>query len=421
MIGVVGISHKTASAEAREPYVLSPEEAQQLADALLLAKLFEGVVVLSTCNRTEIYYQLARSCKMSKHVFVLKTLAAIKQQNYETTKRLFYLHTNEACVLHLMRVAAGVDSLVVGEDQIIGQIKEAYRLSVDRGHTGAVFNRLFHKTFEAGKKVRNLTAINQGITSVSSAAVEMAQRELGSLESLKVLLVGAGETGELVVQNLRMKGCKHIFIANRTAQRAQMLAQKHGAQTILFDEFTARLHEFDIALFSTAAETPLISQDDVATAVKQRRQPLFLFDLSMPRNIDPEVSSSNRVRLFTIDDLVSVVSAYSERRKGEVEKAELIIRETATEFLDWMSTLALSPTITLLNQKFDSVVERRLTFLKNRVPADEYEIVERSSNYLKDKYVRLIVNNLRHLSDNGRKPEYIDMVNQLLELTKLER
>lgn len=420
MIGVIGVSHKSAAVEIREKFVLNEEEIIQLTEQIKQDKEFDGLIILSTCNRTEIYYNQAKSCRSSRSLILKNALCSFKQVQFEDYKKHFYSFTEEKAIRHLFEVTSGIDSLVIGEDQIIGQVKEAYRIGVKCNATGAVFNRLFHKAFEVGKKVRSQTAINQGILSVSYAAVELASQVLKDLSSKKVLLIGAGETGELVLRSLIKKGTKDIVIANRTLSRAEELANRYQGTAIALDQLNEVLHQADIVVTSTASEVPIILSQDVQDALEKRRNnAIFFFDLSLPRNVEEKVKELPHVHLYSIDDLVEIVSQNHDKRKLEIENANIIIETITDEFFDWLHTLNLAPTIDLLKKRFNMVAEHRLDFIRKKADAHDYAIAEQTCKYLTEKYVRMIVHNLRELSDNGRKPESIDLINQLLELSKL--
>ncbi len=422
MIGLVGISHKTAPAEIREQVVMNEKEVIEFILSLKSQKDFTGIVILSTCNRTEIYFNQAKNCKASKFSYIISKLFEFKNVRDAEISKYFYIYGGEKSVKHLFRVASGMDSLVIGEDQILGQVKNAYRISVDNSFTGPVLNRLFHMSFETGKKVRTKTAIGKGISSVSYAAVELAEKKFKTLGSSSALLVGAGETAELALEGLIRKQIRETCVANRTLENAEKLAKKYNTRFMEFEKLNGSLHKFDIIIASTSSQQTIIKTEDVQDAMQKRGEsPLCFFDLSMPRNIDDDVRKIKNVTLYTIDDLKEIVSRSFEKRKGEIEKAEKLIGEASSEYFEWISTLKLIPTIELLKEKFNQVVDNRLSFVKNKVTENEFKIIANSSNYLRDKYVRLIVRNLKELSGNGKKPEYIDMINNLLELTKTDK
>ena len=416
MIGIVGLNHRTAPVEVRERFVLQEGDIERFVAGLKQNGDFDEVVILSTCNRTEIIYYVQAECGPGTAAKLVRELADFQEIEADF-KEHFYTHIDDDAVEHLLSVAAGLNSLVLGENQVLGQVKEAYRISAERKYTGAVLNRLFHKAFEAGKRVRSETAINQGASSVGYAAVEVAYKIFGDLGRHTVLLVGAGETGELVVQSLVARGCKSVFITNRTASKAQILAEKYCAAFVDFASFKDRLALCDIVVTSTASKTQLIELQDVKLAAKKRKdRPIFLIDLSVPRDIDEKARDIENVFLYNIDDLEQVVAHNYERRKSEIEKAVQITGNITSDFLAWLSNLKLVPTISSLQHKINSIAELELKNLSNKMTDQEHSKVSKFAYFLNKKYLSLIIKNLKILSNNGRKLEYVQLVNDLFEL-----
>jgi glutamyl-tRNA reductase len=416
MIGLVGLNHKTAPVEIREKFVFSEEEIVRFISGLKGENESTELVVLSTCNRTEVYFNLTKNCDFRNFSYVLKKLAEFKKIKKEINPYFYTLSGREAAE-HLFKVAAGLDSMVLGENQVLGQVKEAYRISASRKYTGSVLNKLFHRAFEAGKKVRTETEINKGASSVSYAAVELASKIFSDLEGHPVLLTGAGETGELALKSLVERGSKRLFITNRTYSRAEKVAEKFNAVPVRFEELEARLTDCDIVITSTSSREPLFSFKMVKEVMKVRRhRTIFLIDLSVPRDIDEKVKIIENVFLYDIDDLEEVVAHNYEKRKHEIKKAEKIISRVNDEFFSWVSTLNLSPTIDSLYDKLNNMTSSGLKNLKNSVTENEFVKMSEFGELIKKKYLGLIVKNLKELSNNGQKPEYINLVNNLFGL-----
>ena len=420
MIGVVGINHKTAGVEFRERFVFDEPEIERFIRELKACEPFNEMVVLSTCNRTEIYFNSPKPCGQRDFSALIRFLCRFKGIG-EKTPDLFYTFKEEQAVIHLFRVAAGLNSMVLGENQILGQVKEAYRISASRKFTAAVLNRLFHKAFEVGKSVRTETSINEGASSVGYAAVELASRIFTNLRERPVLLIGAGETSELVLESLAQRGCRHLHIANRTFKRAQSLAEKYQAEAVSFDGLIEHFLHCDVIITSTASRTPLIRSDFINEAMQKRNnRSLFLIDLSVPRDVDERVKEMEEVFVYDIDDLEVVVAHNLEKRKLEIENADRIVERHSREFFSWLSTLGLAPTIVHLKKKFESISMHELKSLKNRLSEEAFQKVQEYGGLLQEKYLGFIVKNLKVLSRDGQQLDYIDLVNNLFELNNPE-
>jgi glutamyl-tRNA reductase len=416
MIGIIGLNHKTAPVAIRESASFAEEDAAAFIRQLCRSTVVEEAVVLSTCNRTEIYFQAPAADHVTLSRDVIKAVRTYKKIEDEIAD-YFYMYHDLHAVEHLFSVAAGLNSLVLGENQVLGQVKEAYRISATRGCTGTVLNRLFHKSFEAGKRVRAETAMNEGASSVSSAAVELAARSFGTIEGCSVLLIGAGETGELVLQSLADRGSTSICVTNRTHERACMLAEKYQTTFCDYDAFREQLPLCDIVVVSTGAKDPIIKKDEIEEIVEKRNgKTLFLIDLSVPRNVEEGVGKLENVIVYNIDDLEEVVADNYGNRRSEIEKARAVIEEIRDEFMNWVTTLNLSPTIEQLKGKFESLYTKELEALQRKASPREYERVEEFAHYIKGKCLGLVIKNLRSLSDNGKNVEYIELVKNLFDL-----
>jgi glutamyl-tRNA reductase len=414
VIGVVGLNHKTSAVAIREKLAFDEEEIGRFAAELKGEDGFEDIVVLSTCNRTEIYFNSAKAC--GPHVALLRRLCRFKclEAGLET---LFYSYQEEPAVRHLFSVASGLDSMVLGENEILGQVKEAYRISSSRKLTSTVLNRLFHKAFEVGKAVRTETGINRGATSTGTAAVDLASRIFSDLEAHPILLVGAGETAELVLRCLMQRGGSHVHIANRTLERAEELARAHNAEAVSLDRLMDYFLHCDIVILAISSRTPLVQLSFLEQVMHRRgNRSLLIIDLSVPRSVEAPVKRLDEVFSYDIDDLEAVVAHSYEKRKREVERADAVVEHHTHEFFEWLSGRDLGPTIMNLKQKLDAISGSQLSLLRNRLPEESYQHVEEFGKRLQSKYLALIVRNLKTLSQGGRHLDYVDLVNNLFGL-----
>lgn len=417
MIGVIGTNYKTSHVNIREQFIFNnAEEIEGFLKKINEKIDIEEAVVLSTCNRTEIYFSLQKDCIKGYFDPLLKQLCEYKEVMIDI-KPYFYSFEGTEAAKHLFEVASGLNSMVLGENQVLGQVKEAYRISTSVNFTNTILNKAFHKAFEAGKRVRTETAINEGASSVSYAAVELANKLFKDLSTKNVLLIGIGETGELVLQSLLIRGCRNISITNRTYEKAEKLSKKYNAEPVKYNNWGERINNYDIIIASTFSKEPVIRSEIIQDMIKKRHNKnLCLIDLSVPRVIEKEAGKIDNVFLYNIDDLEKVVAENYDKRRSEIKKADKIIAEITSDFISWLKTLSLRPTITLLNEKFESIIGKELNSLKNKITENEYKKVAEFANFLNGKYIGLIIKNLKVMSTNGSKFEYINLINNLFEL-----
>ena len=398
MIGLAGINHTTAPVELRERFFFSEFDIRTFADLLRSNEPNSQLVVLSTCNRTEVYFDFGRACEQQDLKLVISRFLELKQVENACARDAFYSLRGNDAVQHLFKVAAGLDSMVLGENQILNQVKEAYRFSAAQKLTFTILDRLFHQAFAVGKRVRSETGINEGTSSVSFAAVELAGKIFGDLSKHSVLLAGAGETGELVLQSLRQRGCSHIHVTNRTFSRAQEVSALYKAEAVEIERLTELLLHCDIVIVSTASTTPIFTRRQLIPIMKMRKnRPLFFIDLSVPRNVEEGARKPEEVFVYDIDDLEAVVAHNRKLRAAEIASAERIIAEAEKEFDDWLESLNLSPTIQKLKTRIGEVSELELKKLRNRLPPEIYERIASYANFVEGKYLGMIVKNLKKL------------------------
>lgn len=416
MIGIIGINHETSTLDIRGQLSFNIDETRLFFNYLNESIKDLEAVLVSTCNRTELYFSINKSCAQG---YVPKLISLLLDFRGITniSDFDFYRYLGVDAVRHLFNVASGLNSMVLGENQILGQLKQAYRNSVKFNMAHTIMNRLFHKAFEAGKKVRSETNINRGASSVSYAAVELSKKVFGSLVGHPVLLIGAGEAGELVLQSLKERGCNQITIINRTYSRAEILAKKYSASALAFNELESSLLYCDIVVTSTSADLPIIQKNLLLRIMKKRKKKnLLLIDLSVPRNIEDSVRTINNTFLFNMDDLQEVVAFNYKNRKCSIKKANVIIDTVTEDFESWLCGLNLSPTIDKLKNKLSFIMENELKNISKSISDEQLHSVQQYSDQVNKKYMGLIVKNLKNLSNNGKNVEYIDLVNNLFDL-----
>ncbi|MBN3145610.1 glutamyl-tRNA reductase [Pectobacterium brasiliense] len=340
----LGINHKTAPVSLRERVVFSPDKLGVALDSLLQQPLVQGGVVLSTCNRTELY--LSVDAQENQREQLIRWLCEYHQLRPEEVNGSLYWHQDNAAVSHLMRVASGLDSLVLGEPQILGQVKKAFAES-QRGHSlSSELERLFQKSFTVAKRVRTETDIGASAVSVAFAACTLARQIFESLSDVTVLLVGAGETIELVARYLREHKVQKMVIANRTRERAQALATEVGAEVITLAELDEQLVHADIVISSTASTLPIIGKGMMERTLKARRnQPMLMVDIAVPRDIEPEVGKLPNVYLYSVDDLHAIIQHNLAQRKAAAVQAESIVQQESSDFMAWLRAQSAVETI----------------------------------------------------------------------------
>jgi len=415
MIGLFGLNHKSAPIDIREKFVFCEEDIKRFVP-LLKAKGIHGAVVVSTCNRTEIYFELDDASLSSDFELIGNTLINYRHVTSEV-KIHFYQMKNDDAVHHLFRVVSGLDSMALGEYQIVGQIKDAFNVSQKHEFCSSVLFKLFNDALKTGKQVRTDTALNKGAVSISYAGVELAGKNLENLSSHAVLLVGAGQTSELTLLNLIKKDCTQFTVVNRTQERACELADKYKCKVGDFEQLGDLLLKNDIVISSTASKKALFTVEMVSKAMELRNnKPLLFIDLSVPRNVEREVGEIENVHVYDIDALNDVIGDNLDRRKGEICQAEKIIEESVAEFSTWHAIHVLAPTFQKLTSRFHEVNKTMLDgFVKNKKEG-EYEKATIYGDLITKKFIGLMIENVKSVTNNGRKQEYITMVNKLFDL-----
>lgn len=412
MIGLLGLNHKSAPIEVRERFVFCEEDIRRFVSLLKLNGV-SGAIVLSTCNRTEIYYEM-NELVVPLSASDIENLLFTYRRSAKEIRKYFYHKENQAVASHLFHVVAGLDSMALGEYQIVGQVKTAVQISKTNKLISCGLSKLFDDALKAGKQVRTDTALNKGAVSISYAGVELASQKLHHLSSHPVLLVGAGQTGELTLQNLIKKSCSLFTIVNRTREKAEELAEKYHAKVGEIDQVAELLLGNDIVITSTSSRKPLFSVEMVKEAMKIRSgKPLFFIDLSVPRNVAMEVGDLEHVHVYDIDALNHVIENNLEKRKGEIYMAEQMIAESVAEFMKWFNIRALAPTFKTISSSFQEASRTVLDGLIKNREEEEYEKAIEYGNLITKKLIGMMIENIKSVTDNGCNREYITVVNQL--------
>jgi len=415
-----GLSHKTAPVEIRERLAVT---VGQLAPALETLRDQPGIgegVILSTCNRTEVYASLASADDVVAEQF----LAHRYGLDVDRLQPHLYRHVDRAAVAHLFRVASGSDSMAVGEYQILGQVKQALSCAQTQGTARAVLGQLFQTALAVGKRARAETDIGSGAFSIAGCAVALARQIFDHLADKRVLILGAGEMAEATARNLVSAGATLVFVANRTFDRAQALAREFGGQAVRFDDLGSSLSNTDIVIASTASPHAVVHRELVARAMRARRHaPLFLIDIAVPRDIEPAVGRLDNVYLYDIDDLQGVVAEDAASREREVEKVEAIVQQEADRFMRWFRSLAVAPTIRALQTKLDAIrrqeLERALARLGGLSQRDR-EVIERLTQSIVDKALHSPAIQLRRGAEDGERIDEAAILRRLFELEESE-
>ncbi|MBO8127379.1 MAG: glutamyl-tRNA reductase [Firmicutes bacterium] len=401
----VGLNHKTAPVEIREQLAFSGEKLHQGLKSLLAKETLSEAVILSTCNRTEVY----AVCESS----AVRGLSEIKEFLAETSEakvdldRHIYNLVDLEVVQHLFRVVSSLDSMILGEAQILGQVKNALHQALEYNSISAHLAKLFRQAIEVGKRIRTETEIGESAVSISYAAVELARKIFGEIKGRTVLVIGAGEMSELTVKTLAAHGVDSVLVANRTRSRAEELAKRFKGRAVDYDALTENMAKADIIISSTGAPHTVIKRDMVKQAMRLRRnRPLFMIDIAVPRDIEESIHNLSNVYLYNIDDLENVVEANLAKREQQVEKAEAIINEEIEKFSKWWSSRQVVPVIKALRSYGHSIRIQELERLFNRLPElseKEKECITSATNLIVNKILHQPVVSLKEEASRSRE------------------
>jgi len=411
---VVGINHRGASLDVRERIAYRTNELPEAIDALRVAAGVHECVILSTCNRTELYFVEGERDAIPSAWDALSARLGGDASGYG------YVRRDRDAAAHLFRVTSGLDSMVLGEAQIHGQVRDAWELC--RASSGPVLNRLFQTSLSVAGRVRNDTRVARGAASVSSAAVQLAKQIFGSLAGKRAMVLGAGEMAELALECLGDQGVRTSIVANRTFERATELASRHGAVAMHYDECWSALGDVDVLVCSTAAPHSVVFAEHIRPALDSRGdRPLCILDIALPRDVDPSVGALENVFLYNLDDLQAVVSANLERRRAELPTAEELIGGEVERFWEWVAGLAAVPVLTEMRSRMEALRQRELAETLRRLqhlPPAERAAVEELSRTLMNKFLHEPSVRLKAAAANGRGLGVVDTVRYLFGLER---
>jgi glutamyl-tRNA reductase len=408
---VAGVSHETAPIEVREKLTFRPQEAvRELAQLRALGLIREGVV-LSTCNRTEIY-------AVEQNDSVVRITEILSARLGEDASQFIYLRRDRDVASHLFGVAAGLESMILGESQIHGQVKDAWEEC--RAESGPILNRMFQSALLAAARAREETGIGRGAASVSSAAVQLAKKIFGSLKGRRAMILGAGDVAEIALECLQTEGVKVAIVANRTFERAQSLAERHAATAMHYEECWKSLSEVDVLLCSTASPVPVVTVARVRDAVDARGdKPLCILDIALPRDVEAAVGELDNVFLYDLDDLRAAAAANLERREEDIPAAQQIIADEVAAYWDWVASLAAVPVVRKFREEMEKVRSAELAAALKRIgplSAEQQGAIEHFSRALMNKFLHEPSVRLKAAAANGRGLGVVDAARYLFAL-----
>ncbi|MBI5050091.1 MAG: glutamyl-tRNA reductase [Nitrospirae bacterium] len=414
---VVGLNHKTADIEVREKIAF---DGHKLSDAFSIMSTLSEIkenIILSTCNRVEVYANVKDADSGAE--CIKKFLSDFHNIPRETLDKSLYAYDGRNAIRHIYRVASSLDSMVVGEPQILGQLKDAFEFALKRKSTGVFLNRLMKKTLSVAKRIRTETKIAESAVSISFAAVELAKKIFEDLHTKSFMLMGAGEMAELAAGHLINNGVKDVLVTNRTYERAEEIAKEFNGKAVKFDEFLQELVHTDIVICSTGAPHYILLKEQMHKIMKQRKnRPVFIIDISVPRNIDPEINNLDNVYLYNVDDLKGIVNTNIQERSREAEKAEKIVDEEIEAFLKWQKSLSAVPTIVALRDKAEAIRKDELEKTLHKLSGlgeKDVNAIEALTNSIVNKLVHFPTTALK--SEAEDKDAMIDIVNRIFGLS----
>lgn len=403
----LGINHKTAPVAVREQVAFTPERLPEALKQLQALPCVSEAAILSTCNRTEIYCSLDNNSSVNnKDQQIIDWFSQFHNIPLETLTQYTYQHDHASTIKHAFRVASGLDSMVLGEPQILGQMKQSYAEANQHGSLALLLGRLFQHSFSVAKQVRTDTAIGSSAVSVAFASVSLAKQIFGDLKPYTALMIGAGETIELAARHLHSSGIGNIIVANRTVERAVKLAEQFDAEAITLRDMPEHLERADIVISSTASSLPILGKGTVERALKKRKhKPIFMVDIAVPRDIEAEVDELDDVYLYTVDHLHEIITENLKSRQEAAEQAEEIIEAQVTEFLDWQKTLHAVDSIRDIRQQTEALSEEVLEKVLKQIQQGQNaeDAVKFLARTLTNKFLHLPSSQLREAGKRGQK------------------
>ena len=414
---LLGLNHETAPVELRECIAFSEDESVSALESLIKEPVISEVLLFSTCNRVEV---LLVSDNIDLAVATAKKyISEFNKIPVTEFENALYIHVGDAAVRHVFRVAASLDSMIVGEPQILGQIKGAYRTATEKKASGVILNRLLHRTFFVAKRIRTETGIGDHAVSISYAAIELGRKIFGSLTGKKILLIGAGEMAELAVEHLIRHQAGQILVANRTFERAVELARQFNGSAIKFEELIPSLEDVDIIISSTGSPDFILKRQQLKGMMRKRRnRPLFFIDIAVPRDIDPEINRLTNTYVYDIDDLKGIIEENIEDRQREALKGERIVDEAVLKFRHWFESLNVVPTIKALRSKLESIANSELnkTLQSRALSVKDSEAVQRMTRALINKILHDPTDVLKRNGCQSGRSAYLDITRKLFKL-----
>ena len=417
-IVLLGLNHITAPVELRECLAFSKEETDSALETLMDEASIEEVLVLSTCNRVEVLMTTENNTSAVDAVKMF--ISDFKKITVGDFENSLYVYEGDEAVRHIFRVACSLDSMMVGEPQILGQLKEAFHASTSKKTSGVILNRLLHRAFFIAKRIRTETGIGDHAVSISYAAIELGRKIFGTLEGKAVLLIGAGEMAELAVEHLIRHRVGNIFVANRTFERGVVLAKRLNGTAVRFEEIIESLLKVDIIISSTGAPDFVIQRNQVKGLMRRRRnRPIFFIDIAVPRDIDPELNRLSNTYVYDIDDLKGVIDENVADRAKEAVKAERIVDEAVIHFRQWYESLSVVPTIVALRNKMETIIKKEVekTFQSlNHISDEDRQAIDRMANSVVNKILHDPTLFLKRDGCHGNKNVYLDATRKLFNL-----
>ncbi|NIK75986.1 glutamyl-tRNA reductase [Paenibacillus castaneae] len=414
----VGLNYRTAPVEVREQFAFAERDLPEALKQLVQTQSIMECVIVATCNRTELYAVVDRHhlCGHYLRSFMEKWFKLPRQQ---FTNHL-YMYEDEKAIDHLFQVTSGLDSMVIGETQILGQVKNAFLLAQQQKTTGTVFNMLFKQALTMAKRAHTETSIGESAVSVSYAAVELGKRIFGQFNKKTVMVIGAGETSELTAKHLYSNGAERVIVVNRTYERAAKLADKFNGEAWSMEEAAEKLHEADIIISSTGSDGYVLKREQVAAAMQRRKaKPLFMIDIAVPRDLEPSIAAVDNVFLYDIDDLEGIVESNLEHRRLEAAKIEAMISEEIDLFEQWYKTLGVVPLIRALQTKAADVHEETMNSLTNKLPnleEHELKVIRKLTKSIVNQMMQDPILRIKEMAGEKRADDAMNMFVKLFAL-----
>ena len=399
VISLLGINHKTSQLHQREILALSENDIKSLTPKILSSENVLECIILSTCNRTEIY--TVSSYNFDIKNYLLQILANEKSYPIDNSLNEFYFLIEEDAIIHLFRVVCGLDSMIIGEDQIAGQVRNAYSVACENYSTGTILNRLLHTAFKVSKRAKNETMINIGAGSIGYAAVELSEKIFKRVSDCNIMLIGAGDIAEVTAKNLVNRNVKQLFIVNRTLEKAISLADGLNGIVIKWEQLFDYLTKVDIIISTTGSSQYIVNYQDIKSIFKSKlSKPLLIIDIAVPRDFDPEINKLDNVYLVNIDGLKDIVENNIKSRLREIPKVDKIIEDELINIIKWRNTLRINPTIKSLIDKFEEIRLQELEHYSNQYSPEIIEHIDRFTKSLVNKFVQIPIRKLKDYNED---------------------